>query len=135
MGLTHEEFQAKLKRTIEIDLHVDELNQTLGEQIKRLNEEATQINRELVDYFMVNDIQNINAHGKIFYLNSLSRPKIVDLPATRRWLDEKGDLEFLQTINSQKFGSYYRELEEAEEELPPGVEVFIDTSIKMRKGG
>lgn len=130
MGLSHDEAMGKVSRMAELRDAKDELDLKSSALAKEINE----INKEVTDYFITNEIQNLNVAGKLFYLHNTSLPNVTDPEGLHKWLQERDALEAMMSFNSSKFRAYYRELDETNQELPPMVETYIKSEVRVRKG-
>ena len=128
--LSHKDCLEKLKalRKLQDDKEI------LAEQTKKLNKEIGSLQYELVEYFDMNEMQNIKIDGAgMFYIQRTALPQIDDPEAVKTWLGERGDLEHLMSFNANKFRAYWKEKIEQGEEVPPNVTQYIKTEIRMRK--
>ncbi len=122
----------KLKAFYEARNTVNALEAQLDEAKRALND----INIEITDEFIDKEIQNMTVNGiGRFSLRVTEIPKIEDEVACKTWLRDKGDLENVLAFHAGKFRSYYKNLVEVGEELPPGVDVFIKKEVRLTQGG
>ena len=101
---------------------------------KDMTREIEERNRELTEYFEHNDLTQMRVEGAgLFFISHTSMPQIQDVEVVQQWLKDRDDLDVIMTFNQAKFKSYYNELLENNEELPPEVNQFVKTEIRMRK--
>ena len=128
--MTHDEFMQSLAQMQRLRQQKDDLAQ----EVKDLNAKIKELNYQLADYFMNNDIQNINANGSLFYLASKTSPNVKDADALKEWLAERDMLDAMMMFNTRGFKAYYKELAENNQELPPMVEMYVEQEVRMKKG-
>jgi len=122
--------QPKLEETVKLRRKKKQLQSDL----KEVNEQLGKVNGELVEYFQDNNLENMKIEGMgLFYLASKCYPAIKDKEELVAWLKQNDAYETMVSINSRRFGAYYNELLESEQPLPPGVEQFMKTEIRLRK--
>ncbi len=128
--ISHEQCLEKLHTIGELRAKKTELK----EELKTLEKEMGELNKEATEYFEMNDMDKISiANLGTFYVNREVYPNVDDLVQCKNWLIDKGDLEMLLTFNKSKFKAYYKERLENDQALPPGVTNFVKTEIRMRK--
>lgn len=127
--LNTEEFYDKLKevRTLR------EEKKALREREKELNLQLERMAGELVEYFDMHDIPRQSLDGSLFYVNRTPCYSISDEEQFFRWMNDTGDIELCKSFNAKKFGAYYKEKKANNEELPPGVSVYIKQDVRVRK--
>jgi hypothetical protein len=90
---------------------------------------------EIVEYKMDElQIRNFKTEkGETVYISSTAYPKVEDKAALFAWIKKKKMVEILG-VNFQTLKGICNDLLKEGEELPPGVECFIKSSVRMRKG-
>ncbi len=127
--LSTEEFYERLKKIRELRVQKSELKETE----KKINKEISALSGDLIEYFDMHDIPRQPLDGSVFYVNRTPCYSINDEDSFFRWMHESGDIEMCKSFNAKKFGAYYKERKQNNEELPPGVSVFIKQDVRVRK--
>lgn len=73
------------------------------------------------------------ATGELFYLSDEPYTKVLDPKQTNEWVIQEG-MDELRQVPWQTMNGIVKERLEKGEKLPPGVEVFMKTTVVMRKG-
>lgn len=110
-----------------------EAKSELTEKSKALTKEIEALSGDLIEYFDLNDIPRQCIDGSMFYVNRTPCYSINEEEAFFRWMNESGDIEMCKSFNAKKFGAYYKEKKANDEELPPGVSVYIKQDVRVRK--
>jgi len=127
--LNTEEFYDKLKEVRAIRVE----KASLKERDKELNKKLEELSGDLIEYFDMHDIPRQSLDGSLFYVNRTPRYSISDEESFFRWMNDTGDIELCKSFNAKKFGAYYKEKKANNEELPPGVSVYITQEVRVRK--
>ena len=124
-----EQFYDSLKKVRALRVEKKELR----DREKEINAELEAMSRDLIDYFDFHDVSRQSLDGSLFYVNRTPRYSINDEEAFFRWMNDSGDIELCKSFNAKKFGAYYKEKKANNEELPPGVSVYIQQEVRVRK--
>ena len=127
--ISSEEFYEKLKEVRA--LRAEKSDMAAREKV--INGEIRGLSVDLIEYFDSHDIPRQSLDGSLFYVARTQTYSIGDENAFFSWMRETGDLDLCMAFNAKKFGAYYKEKVEGNEELPPGVEVYIKTDVRVRK--
>ena len=107
----------------------------LEADLKRRKEELARKEERLLDAFARDGIQNMKtAAGQTVYLNREVFARLVgDTKKAHTALRRSGLGDFIKaTVNAQTLRAYVREKEESEEELPKGLQPYIDVAEVYR---
>jgi hypothetical protein len=131
---TTEKPYAKLTRLelCEEMVRVAEEKDKIKEALADLNVREAAIDQVMVDMLEgEGELQVKNAFGT-FFIKDDPYCSIVDREAYLKWVGEN-DLEELLTVNYQTTSGIVKGKLEAGEEIPPGIKVFMKSSIGYRK--
>ena len=107
----------------------------LEAQLKAHKEELAKREERLLENFSRNGIQNMKtATGQTVYLNREVFARLVgDTEQAHTALRRAGLGDFIKaTVNAQTLRAYVREKEESEEEIPKGLQPYIDVAEVYR---
>ena len=127
--ISTEEFYDKLKEVRALR----EEKAVLAMREKEINHQLELRSADLVEYFDMHDVARQSLDGSLFYVNRTPCYSISDEEPFFRWMNDTGDIELCKSFNAKKFGAYYTEKKANNEELPPGVSVYIKQDIRVRK--
>ena len=128
--MTFDECKTKLRRVAVLQTNKDNLKS----QTAVINEELRNLNYAILDFFENNELQNLNLQDVgTAYLVNKTGVKVVDEQKVMAWLSERDDLDMMLTFNVNKLRAYYKSLMEENAELPPGVSLYIEPSIAIRR--
>lgn len=107
----------------------------LALEVKKLNEELDVLNKELTDIMVKEKIQNMKIDGLgLFYVETNAYPSIENEQELMHWLEEN-ELMVLapHTISKSKLKTLVKERLEENLPTPPGVKVYTEQEVVMRK--
>lgn len=111
---------------------LDEIEQ-LEVKLKTTQMVVDELSSAIQTYFETYDIGKLSCAGRTFFIKRTASVNIKDKEVLQEWLAKKGDLESLRRFDTQKFKTYYKELINNNEELPPGTETWTDVKVGYRK--
>ena len=107
----------------------------LEAEVKRRKDELRRLEDQILETFAHDGIQNMKtAAGQTVYLNREVFARLVgDTKKAHTALRRAGLGDFIKpTVNAQTLRAYVREKEESEEELPKGLQPYIDVTEVYR---
>ena len=123
-------------------LDLRERKEKLSEQLKALNAEIEEVDRQLSELMLAEEIQSFVRSGRMFYLRTETYASAVsDRKAELiEWLKEHGLGDIVQeTVHSRTLSATIKELMEESDELPDGLEGLINihekTTVGLRRAG
>jgi hypothetical protein len=100
----------------------------LEDLVKLRNIEIEALNQLLVEDLEGEDESKVTNTAGTFSIRDSPYPQVKDRVAYLKWIREQ-DLEDLLTVNYQTTAGMVKDRIEKGEEIPPGIEVFVKTSI------
>jgi len=143
MWLGEEQEQKSMGNMLELADRLRELKgqkKQLQEAEKQVNAELEKTEQELADLMVQEETQNFTRAGQLFYLQTktMASPIAERKQEVYAWLKEHGygDLVY-ETVNSNSFSAFVKELMEEEGELPEDLAELVNihekTTVGMRK--
>lgn len=112
------------------NLRKEELEKELSDV--NLNLEATQ--QILAERFENEGTQSIRlSSGELFYLEEVPYTQVKDKHAVNNWF-ETNNMKEMFSVNWNSLNALVKERLQSGQPLPEGVDVFMKTTVKMRKG-
>nr|PZN59543.1 MAG: hypothetical protein DIU58_17855 [Sphaerobacter thermophilus] len=121
-------------------LDLRERKEQLSEQLKAVNAEIEEVDRQLAELMLSEEIQSFVRSGRMFYLKTET---YVSASADRKpeliqWLKDHGLGDIVQeTVHPRTLSATLKEMLEENDELPPDlaelVNVFEKTTVSLRK--
>jgi len=107
------------------------------EQLKELQSEVASLEYEIIQEMEGLNLLSLRTDDGVLFttiVKSYPSLKAEDREIAYNWLKERGLFDALATINPNTLRGFINERLEAGEELPPGVELYMKTTLSMRKG-
>ena len=121
-------------------LDLRERKEKLSEQLKAVNAEIEEVDRQLSELMLAEEIQSFVRNGRMFYLKTETYASAVSdrKPELSEWLKANGLGDIVQeTVHPRTLSATVKELLEDEDELPGElaelVNVFEKTTGGLRK--
>lgn len=106
----------------------------LEEKIKDLNIDIEAMQQILAERFEANEMQSMTLKsGTTFFMNEEPYSKVVDAKALNDWLVENG-MDEMRSIQWNKLNALVKDYLIAGQPVPPGVDLFMKSGIRMRRG-
>jgi hypothetical protein len=103
----------------------------IEQSLSAFNAELVALERLLIDQFDKTGVEKISVGGYGFSPKPEPAPKVVDPSALRAYVDE--NMPEILSVNYQTLRGLVARALEGGEDIPPGVEVNVRTSISRRK--
>ena len=106
-------------------------------QLKELQSEVASLEYEIIQEMEGLNLLSLRTDDGVLFttiVKSYPSLKAEDREIAYNWLKERGLFDALATINPNTLRGFINERLEAGEELPPGVELYMKTTLSMRKG-
>ena len=114
--------------------HLKKRKEVLEKEVKQLNIEIEAVQMILTERFENLGLQSLKlANGALLYLNDEPYSSVKDREALVKWLKEN-DMEEMLTPQWQSLNAMVKERLLADLPIPNGVEIFMKTTVNMRKG-
>jgi hypothetical protein len=108
--------------------------EALEESISELNVEIEALSQMLCEALEDQDMQKVTlSSGALVYLQDTPYPQVKDKEALMAWI-KKQKMNTLLTIHYQTLKGLVNEMLVGGKPCPPGVEVFLKTSARLRNG-
>jgi len=105
-------------------------------ELKDLNVEYEAINKVITDFLEANGVTSMRAKsGTLIYTQIEPHTTVTDREVINQWIDEHPDYRYLRSVIWQSLNMLVKSKLEAgkDDEVPPGVTVFLKTSVRCRK--
>lgn len=123
-------------------LDLRERKEQLSEQLKAVNAEIEEVDRQLAELMLAEEIQNFVRSGRMFYLKTETYASAVsDRKAELiEWLKANGLGDIVQeTVHPRTLSATVKEMLEEDDELPEElselVNIFEKTTVGLRRAG
>lgn len=123
-------------------LDLRERKEQLSEQLKAVNAEIEEVDRQLSELMLAEEIQSFVRSGRMFYLKTETYASAVsDRKAELiEWLKEHGLGDIVQeTVHPRTLSATVKEMLEEDDELPEElselVNIFEKTTVGLRRAG
>ncbi len=106
---------------------------SIQSDLGKLNETIERLSDEITEEFQSRQIKSMKLEGiGNFVLAVKSYPRAKDKIVLREWMESKGyGWDMLLAYNAKKFQGFYNELLDNKKELPPEIEAFMKTEIRV----
>jgi hypothetical protein len=132
-----ERFHLANKKNVEVAAILRDLKERkakLEEEESKLNVQIEACSSELADRFEVEDMQSLKMQsGETFSLEDVPYAVITDKGEVNKWFIEN-NMDEMRTVQWTSLNALVKELLESGKPLPSGVDVFLKSTVKMRKG-
>lgn len=123
--------QSKLQLCGELN-DEDLAKKRLEEELHQVNTRREALNQLILERLEADGDQKINNAFGTFYIADEPYSKVADKQAYLKWIGEQG-LDSLLSVPYQTTNAQVKARLEAGQQLPPGVEVYVKSSIRRRQ--
>lgn len=108
----------------------------LEARIKELNAASEALGQLLKERFEAQEMRSVKTEGgQLLYLNIEPYVGVADRAKFEGWVEARKELDYLWSVHPGTLGTMVKGLleEGKDSELPEGIDVFLKTSVRMRK--